>query len=236
MTPPDTDIGVSAFSSPDDLKNAYNRIKDEIKGLKSAIKAWRHRHNTLNITARLPPEILLAIFSYVQVAVPTCHQMPWQHSRFAWIRQVAHVCSHWRSIALECPSLWTDIPFDSHPRLAKEMLKRCGTAPLDIVITITPRNWRLITSLTFNNFSRLRKLHIYETGGFELNEIVKQFVEPAPVLESLVLNLSRRLMGCYHTIYLTTSSRHRLLVYGKLNSVAFKRCLGTLQCGAHSRH
>ena len=69
------------------------------------------------------------------------------------------------------------------------MLKRSKTAPLDIVTTIFPRNRELIAS-ALNNFSRIRNIHICEKEGFELQWLVGHFVEPAPVLESLILTHS----------------------------------------------
>jgi hypothetical protein len=106
---PDTDIGVSPFSSTADIGAAYIRIQEEIGWLEAAIRAWKDRRNSLSIIARLPPEILSTVFKYVAAAF-SCHM------DFRWVK-VMHMCSHWRRVALECPSLWTTIHLS--PRLRK---------------------------------------------------------------------------------------------------------------------
>jgi hypothetical protein len=126
---------VSAFSNTTDVEAAYKRIEEEIEALEAAIRAWKGRHNTLSITARLPPEILVTIFKFV---VSNSYPFYPPVKKLGWIN-VTYVCALWRRVALECPSLWTTIPF-THPRWTEEMLARSKMAPLTVVTNVHKNN------------------------------------------------------------------------------------------------
>ncbi|KAG5650232.1 hypothetical protein H0H81_000245 [Sphagnurus paluster] len=129
----------SAFSSLTAREAGYARIQKEIAALNELARSWRQRHNELSLIHRLPPEILSTIFSYI-----TLIHLP--RTSLQWIQCISHICSHWRRIALTCPSLWADIPFHN-PRWAREMLRRSKKAPLTIAYTGEPQYSRLIHHL-----------------------------------------------------------------------------------------
>ena len=186
--PPDTDIGVSAFSSPASLTAAYKRIEEEIQTLESAIIAWKKRHNTLSITARLPSEILSDIFSYI---IPEHTLIPYTNfpsPRGSKWFQVTHVCTHWRGIALECPNLWTRISFGSHSWWTEEMLMRSKAAPLIIVTPIFNSNQKSIIS-ALSNISRIKALHLEPfISKVDWDILAVNLMNPAPQLERFVLH------------------------------------------------
>jgi len=192
--PANTDIGrVSAFSSTTVVEAAYKQIKGEIEVLEATITAWKGRYNTLSIIARLPPEILSIIFKCVASATQaSCNPV---YHRISWIK-LTHVCTHWRRVALECPSLWTTIPL-AHPRWAEEMLARSREAPLTIVADVVPhknRQMELVQSV-ITRMHQIQKLSLtqrpYSSSGGPLEKILADLVNPAPLLESLSVVFNR---------------------------------------------
>jgi hypothetical protein len=167
------------------VEAAYKKIEEEIKALEVAIRARKGHHNTLSITARLPPEILAKIFKCVVIIDP----LPVYSSirRSGWIN-VTYVCAYWRRVALECPSLWTNITL-MHYRWAEEMLLRSKMAPLTVVTDVSrhkSRHLELVRA-ALARIGQIRELTI--TGdGYEpksLDKILAGLVDPAPILEIL---------------------------------------------------
>lgn len=186
-TLPDTGmIGVSAFSSSRVLEAAYKQIQDAINWLEAAVRSWKERHNTLSIISRLPPEILSTIFRYVADSFRYAYRMEWI--------QISHVCTHWRRVALECRSLWTNIA-SSYPKWAKEILQRSQETPLTVLIDVSDSKYdsrrRHLVQNILENMPRIRKLSFYHNHGYEdvLETILQDFVLPAPLLERLKLSM-----------------------------------------------
>ncbi|RDB15007.1 hypothetical protein Hypma_005511 [Hypsizygus marmoreus] len=205
---PNTDIGVSAFDSPSNIKAAYNRIQQEIEYLEAAIRAWKTRHNTLSIISRLPVEILSSIFQ--------CSASFYRNTTGRsgiWI--VSQVCSHWRHVALEDPSLWSWISLNRPGAEAPVMLQRSRMAPLRITCNFgfngpvypgysgqgpvlqfgTPERLILYPSApllhaTLARLSRIQELSIFEK---QVNPLISmgaflwRLANPAPFLETLLI-------------------------------------------------
>ncbi|KAJ7708808.1 hypothetical protein B0H17DRAFT_891344, partial [Mycena rosella] len=85
----------------------------------------RTKQNELAPIARLPPEILAAIF--VQCIPVSTRKL---HINLSWLN-VTRVSYHWRSVALAAPELWSTI-ICSRPSLAPMMLARAKLASLSI--------------------------------------------------------------------------------------------------------
>ncbi|TCD71709.1 hypothetical protein EIP91_005475 [Steccherinum ochraceum] len=95
----------------------------------------RRRHNLLNSTTVLPPELLVEIFRYYKVA--ELERDAYTHS---WLR-ITHVCHHWRQLALQTPTLWSDIVITGQgangqrqPACTLEILSRSDQVPLDLEV------------------------------------------------------------------------------------------------------
>ncbi|KAF8059586.1 hypothetical protein FPV67DRAFT_1588831 [Lyophyllum atratum] len=174
----------TAFSSTAIREAAYIRIREEIR-------SWNRYHDELSLISRLPPELLVAVFKYnVEV-----------DSNLDWIR-VSHVCTHWRRVALECASLWTNIPFH-RPKWAKEMLARSKMAPL-IIMLVFVKSWRMrkllcvpcteasVVKATISQLSRINKLALDQgkLGKESFIELVSLLDSPAPLLETLEISFS----------------------------------------------
>ena len=84
---------------------------------------WKARHNSAALVCQLPPELLCHIF---QLA---CRD--WNRDIKRYIR-CSHVCKHWRTVALNCKTLWNHLDdcFAKPANLAQEMLRRSKDAPL----------------------------------------------------------------------------------------------------------
>ncbi|KAF8062459.1 hypothetical protein FPV67DRAFT_272166 [Lyophyllum atratum] len=172
----------TAFSSTTIREAAYVRIQEEIR-------SWQRYHNELSLVFRLPPELLVEVFKYnLGVHLP---------SYLVQLLHVTHVCSHWRRVALECPSLWSRIPFH-RPTWAKEMLARSKMAPLTIMLIFsgTPIGTKLLcvpceqapaVKATMSQLSRIKELALHQgnLGSERFTELVGLLDSPAPLLESL---------------------------------------------------
>jgi hypothetical protein len=181
----DSDVQVSTLSSTIVVEASRKRMKEEIALLETSARALRSRYNTLSITARLPPGVLSTIFESVRHESATRIASP---DRIRWIK-VTHVCTHWRRVALECPSLWADIPI-SNPSWVEEVLKRSKMAPLTLVArlpTYCSRGAKMIR-IALTSMPRIQRLSLRDYGGKdELGPILAGVLSPAPLLESLSL-------------------------------------------------
>ncbi|KAF8066615.1 hypothetical protein FPV67DRAFT_1495705 [Lyophyllum atratum] len=178
----------SAFSSVTVREAAYGRIRQGIAASEAATRAskaatisWKRRYNELSLISRLPPELLATIF------MCTIGWSELDRSRVPWFC-VSHVCSHWRRVALETPSLWSDIPLNC-PRWAKEMMARSKMSPLTITVMCgyyTRRSTAAVRA-ALSQLSRIRKLSLYESHGAPrpFSDFAKFLDSPAPLLETL---------------------------------------------------
>jgi len=151
----------------------------------------RTLQNTSVPVNRLPPEILVHIFSFVQnhAGGPS---FPFPKSCNKWV-EVTHVCQHWRTTALSFPRLWNQIHVSSpfNHRLAITNVSRSAQSPLDVYYTIAAPplpDKPNILSLVAEQMHRLRELHIHwkiphETSLWDL------IIPPSPALNLEALSL-----------------------------------------------
>jgi hypothetical protein len=166
-----------------EIQDAYEQVNKLTRQLKT-------RRNTLAYISRLPTEIISRIFTTL------AHSSCMDHdSDLSWIRSVTAVCGHWRTIALECPNLWSIIVC-SKPNWVGEMLKRSKMTPLIIKaddLKLTP-NLLGIVRLALQHISRIRELHL-AGSGFDLSLLLDPIDEPAPLLRSLCLSNTDDILG-----------------------------------------
>ena len=139
---------MSSDIAPND---AIASIEEVIHRQVTFLSELRVTRNFLLPVFRLPPETLSIIFSHgardyyesdsggrVTPCIPT------------WVN-VSYVCSHWRNIALNCPTLWT-YHFSTSRRWTEELLLRSKEASLKISCSYPSRNKdvRLLRSLLDN--------------------------------------------------------------------------------------
>ena len=157
------------------LRNNIRGLEDSIRGVEDNIRVLNSRRNELSPTSRLPAEILCNIFSLTILLSPG-HPKSWT--------SFSQVSQRWRSLALNSPELWTNIPF-SYPRWAQEMLIRSKMAKLTIrsdFIEI-PKSIEAIR-LCLCEMNRVETIDIaHEIPG--LKEIFQTFPKSAPQLRTL---------------------------------------------------
>ena len=98
---------------------------------------------------RLPPELLVHIFSFLGGG--TC------------VVPASQVCRRWRDVAVHMPSLWTVIREEDDVFAARCFMDRSRHAKLDISFIIdmrAPDDFALLRSLVIPHASRIRRLHL----------------------------------------------------------------------------
>ncbi|KAA1468132.1 hypothetical protein DENSPDRAFT_373195 [Dentipellis sp. KUC8613] len=163
------------------VDGARNEIDEDLKRLHESMLVLKSRRNRLSPIARLPPETIALIFSFVvQLSYPRTPN----DRRLSWMA-VAHVCRQWRDIALQHPRLWSRIDFTS-TACAKEMLRRAKMAPLQIYAdfnsTLGCKADLQALLLALPHASRANLLSI-SAPHQTLSNIVQQLSSPAPLLE-----------------------------------------------------
>ncbi|KAH9038168.1 hypothetical protein EDB85DRAFT_2287595 [Lactarius pseudohatsudake] len=101
------------------------------------------RRNALTRSCRIPPEILSQIFLHYQLS-SSSFSFPPQNGRETypalcstvlwWVPAVAHVCGHWRAVALGHPRLWSNIALHLGPTWAQRMLTLSKAVPITIAM------------------------------------------------------------------------------------------------------
>ncbi|KAI9455927.1 hypothetical protein BJY52DRAFT_615793 [Lactarius psammicola] len=194
LSPPDR-LLVFLMDPSQSNSREYQRqaIDAEMKSLEGSIRALRHRRNALAPISSLPTEVIAAIFSFLRVPVPssliTMYEMP---DPLAWLR-VAHVCHHWREIALGQPLFWSYVDFTTFNSAgAAEILTRAKTAPLYLDARVPIGRWDDGRFSVFQKELQRRVSHIrhlaISAGHFHLGETLERLVSSAPILEYLSLS------------------------------------------------
>lgn len=132
-----------------------------------ALARLREQMNALLPASRLPPELLIQIFS--------CHvamHAAGGHSHYGWI-QITHVCSLWRTIAITSPVLWNNICVTASTDWMLELLRRSGRVALSVTANFsldpTPTldrhsAWLASLRLVLREFPRIKELRIHAAG------------------------------------------------------------------------
>ncbi|KAI0695355.1 hypothetical protein C8T65DRAFT_616137 [Cerioporus squamosus] len=171
--------------------HARKVLEDQIEVHARAIIDIKTRLNTMTPVARLPPELLSNIFTLVAAEK---YEQKYHNPRYietyqtnTWIT-AAHVCRHWRAIALSSPRFWSYITVTSK-RATDEMLLRSKKAPL-YVVAATPSyedDRQKAVKGVMAEFARIRALQL--TGSSQaICDLFKTVSAPAAMLESLKLS------------------------------------------------
>jgi hypothetical protein len=168
----------------------------EIKSLEESLRALRHRRNALAPVSSLPSEVTVAIFYFLRVPVVksplialTLGEIP---DHLAWLR-VAHVCHHWREIALNQPLFWSRVNFTIFNLAgAAEILARAKMVPLYLEARIPTGHWDDGQFSAFRKELQARASHICHLSigaeHLQLRKTLEGLVSPAPTLERLSLS------------------------------------------------
>jgi hypothetical protein len=179
------------------------------------------RHNSLTRSCRLPPEILGQIFVHYQESSssfsfpsrkgrenysPLCKTVLW------WVPAVAHVCRHWRTVALRYPRLWSNIAFHLGRTWALRMLTLSKAVPITTAMSdphpcrasIRPLSWGRLPKPGPPKLDPLEVLakHLFHIRELELGACactsrrwVSLLEATAPLLETLWLRINLHRSG-----------------------------------------
>lgn len=176
------------------------KVAQRIEDLEDEIMALKGCHNAVTPACRLPPEVLANTFMILSDIVRSYHG----HS---WFR-VTQVCRHWRSIALDCTSLWSNLQF-VNPKFAEYMLRHSRAAPLTVCFSIIgigsgkQREFEPVLSKALCQLDRLKDVDICAPSYFaSATSAASADLEPvlaaianwhgaAPDLERLALRIGK---------------------------------------------
>jgi hypothetical protein len=180
-------------SQANSRENQRQAIDADIKSLEESIRALRHRRNALAPVSSLPIEVTTAIFSFLRVPVASSLlPLGEKPDHLAWLR-VAHVCHHWREIALNQPLFWSHVDFTTFSLAgAAEILARAKTAPLYLEARVPTSHWDDSRFSAFQNELHAHAPQICHlaigAGYFGLRKTLEGLTSRAPTLEYLSLS------------------------------------------------
>ncbi|KAA1475934.1 hypothetical protein DENSPDRAFT_454479 [Dentipellis sp. KUC8613] len=188
-------INASDYQLDEEQGTASPQIQPHI--IISSRYSLRTRNNALAPVNCLPTEILVHIFSSLEEIDEPHHECPSDTSGcpIGWIR-VTHVCRQWRCIAIDHPSLWTNILCDLGPKWTKAFLQRSQMASILFSYTMpnTPKyGTRMdVASEVSNHMHHMQELRISIRCGQDAMQLARSLATSAPVLEKVWLRSYRR--------------------------------------------
>ena len=185
-------------SQANSREHQLQAIDAEIKSLEESIRVLRRRRNALAPISSLPTEVIITIFTLLRGPVASSDASPSlttskeRSGHLPWIR-VAHVCHHWRELALDQPLLWSHIDFTLFSSAGTaEILARAKTVPLHLEAIVPIGRWGDAQFSAFRNELQAHVSHICNLaiGGdqSQLRKILEGLVSAAPTLEYLSLS------------------------------------------------
>ncbi|KAF9465948.1 hypothetical protein BDZ94DRAFT_1296135 [Collybia nuda] len=187
MELPDPPLSVPSTNEFGSSVKAAQNIDEEIGNYRDKIRALKTRRNELVLISRLPPELLSTIFQLVQEKPLTYFP-----ERTKWTA-ISHVCGHWRRVALQSPSLWSNIDIHGHESgpgtWVEVFLERSKQAALTLSAKLTYRSLQPIKA-ALEKVDRMRHLSLtlQTPMAQDLLDILEN--HPAPLLEHFQINCS----------------------------------------------
>ncbi|KAH8091674.1 hypothetical protein BXZ70DRAFT_952818 [Cristinia sonorae] len=164
---------------------ARHSLQEQIQTHLSAIVALKTRINTCMTIGRIPVEILARIFFWIVVGTHDTRSS--RGTR--WIT-ITHVCRHWRQVALNTPTLWTDICVEGTVEPAATFLKRSKGAQLHIHVemSLIAPDIRLLHAVAAESHRAATLSLDLEQNRF--NAMSSSFPSAFPHLRQLIVNIS----------------------------------------------
>lgn len=164
----------------DQLQELENLYDTQIAVHTAEVRRLNEKRNAdCSKTRKLHAEILTNIFGILQHSFES--KDLWADTLSGWVK-VTHVCRTWRAIALNEPTLWTDLA--GAPRnWALEVFARSKAAPLRLRLggPISGHHIQINDAVVASTPERIKYLDIY---GSDIDRLIK----PTPFLESLTLH------------------------------------------------
>ncbi|KAI0672960.1 hypothetical protein C8Q78DRAFT_689884 [Trametes maxima] len=240
LHPEQWDLPESIGSHAHDPQN----LADKLQVLDRSVALLKRYRNSLCPVHRLSPDILALVF----LDLVDDYEAPPANMHFgavSWV-YLAHVCHRWRTVALGCAMLWTQIS-TRYPEAALTCLDRAGDAPLSFLVhaRATSSNSKAILDRVYPHMNRMRHLYVPWTLIHDQNGVVSELLSsligaPAPLLETFYVYRVRENGGCLMmpTIFGGHTPRLRVLklsyLYPHLGNASFG-CLKELHIRGRKR-
>ncbi|KAF7424628.1 hypothetical protein PC9H_009936 [Pleurotus ostreatus] len=144
------------------------------------LRLRKKRNADCSATRKLPPEILAQIFGIVVYSARGVSDYP-----LSWVA-ITYVCSSWRNVALDEPSLWTDFT-NVHLKWVREVFARSKAATLRVRVggysMDSRRRFRFLIEDMNAAPERLKALEVESNSSF-----LALLNKPTPFLEALTVN------------------------------------------------
>ncbi|KAF5315586.1 hypothetical protein D9611_005003 [Ephemerocybe angulata] len=170
------------------------RLVVRMREVEEDLQNLKRSYNALSATNSIPPEILSNIFIIHNASIiQTYPATTFQREAFSWI-YVAHVCHHWREVALNCGALWSNLLF-LKPSLTETMLTRSKNSPL--TVKLLGHNNPIFEPSLSKILSQTHRLRSVNLSGNVKDTLLSNASGSAPLLEELTLaafgNLSSKI-------------------------------------------
>ncbi|TFK60744.1 hypothetical protein BDN72DRAFT_864116 [Pluteus cervinus] len=192
----------------------------KIHELEIALIALKRRRNYLSSISKIPSDVLRQIFKSVTgydgkvqlLGLDGRGVEKENRLEMAWIRTITHVCSAWRDLALDSPSLWTRIRINSRHEIVLEMLERSRSLPLTISLMYLGGDLRTLESVLLEQ-SHIQRIKHLELGlAYHCYQWVLEKLDSSPPINLESCSLSTTAGGTGN-IFSSTMLPVRLLQY-----------------------
>ena len=220
---------------------AFDLVDGEMAAIRLALRTIGTRRNALTPTCRIPTEILGQIFLFYQQVSPGSYILECsgpspggdsssdrrhtlKNTSLRWVPAVAHVCRHWRAVALDHPRLWSCITLRLGREWASRMLSLSKSSPITVTLTdpdpceasIPLDPWAAATLPPFSSMAPRRtqldpidvlSQHLFHIQDLDLNACscailpwVRLLETAAPLLEVFGLHVDVHRPGTRHDV------------------------------------
>lgn len=202
------------------IQSAKDLLEQELQHALHAVSRIRQKQNSLSPISLLPPEILSRVF--MELCAPTGSlDSFWNLDQYQWRGArgiLPMVCRIWRSTALNCVGMWTDINFQMDKERVEEFLQRSKNASL----CMSPLSELSVWSWEYELISQ----HMHRVKTFELSDIFHDDLEAFFDLISLctsdrLVELTLKLDNC-ETYVLNGHQTHSLRHAPQLHTIRFR--------------
>ncbi|KAJ3486034.1 hypothetical protein NLI96_g4528 [Meripilus lineatus] len=142
--------------------------------------------NSFQAILRVPPQILSQIsLEYVKAIRAGSRYKPRTNP---WIK-IAHICHHWREVALRTPSLWASFDMSSL-QLVQELLSRSKATPISVKAVYAANDQRVVLGKIIDAASRIQDLDLQITTPRALEDLRPSFPCEALMLRTFSLRFT----------------------------------------------